>query len=181
MADTNPADALPFRLPLAQGLAGTIASGTVRPGDKVRIVPLGQNSTVTRILTEDGEAPEARAGQTVTVVADPSISISGGGTICTGGNRTLTASTSGGTGSCSFQWQRATSTAGPWTNVGGNSTSYNTGAITQNFYYRALRNCSGSGCGQDVSNTVQVFLDNTNQRVLNILQVTCPLNRVASA
>ena len=72
MADTNPADALPFRLPLAQGLAGTIASGTVRPGDKVRIVPLGQNSTVTRILTEDGEAPEARAGQTVTLVlSDP--------------------------------------------------------------------------------------------------------------
>ena len=94
--------------------------------------------------------------QTVTVVADPSVSISGGGTICEGGNRTLTASTSGGTGTCTFQWQRATSTSGPWTNVGTSSSTYNTGSLTSTFVYRVLRNCNGSGCNDPVSNTQTV-------------------------
>ncbi|MCP4121246.1 MAG: hypothetical protein GY751_05795, partial [Bacteroidetes bacterium] len=94
--------------------------------------------------------------QTVTVVPDPSVSISGGGAICTGGNRTLTASTSGGTGTCTFQWQRATSTGGPWTNVGSNSSTYNTGTLTSTFVYRVVRNCNGSGCADPISNTQTV-------------------------
>ena len=98
----------------------------------------------------------------VIVVPDPSISISGGGSICSGQNRTLTASTSGGTGSCSFQWQRATTTGGPWTNVGTNSNTYNTGALTSTFVYRCRRTCSGNGCNISLSNTQTVALSPGN-------------------
>ncbi len=50
----------PFRLPVQwvnrphldfRGYAGTIASGTVRPGDSVVIAPSGRTSTVERIVT----------------------------------------------------------------------------------------------------------------------------------
>ena len=75
---------LPFRMVVQQavpgipGHTGAVVSGTVRTGDKVRIVPLGHNSTVSGILTEGGEAEEATAGQSVTLVlADPADCVPG--------------------------------------------------------------------------------------------------------
>jgi len=50
-----------------RGLAGTIPSGTVRPGDPVRILPSGQSTRVARIVTMDGDLELARAGQSVTL------------------------------------------------------------------------------------------------------------------
>ncbi len=56
--------ARPFRMPVQtvlrpdldfRGFAGQIASGTVRPGDSVRVVPSGQTSTIGRIVTADGD------------------------------------------------------------------------------------------------------------------------------
>jgi bifunctional enzyme CysN/CysC len=46
-----------------RGFAGTIAGGTVRPGDRVRVQPSGRESTVARIVTADGDLPLAVAGQ----------------------------------------------------------------------------------------------------------------------
>jgi bifunctional enzyme CysN/CysC len=66
----------PLRLPVQyairpnqdfRGFAGQIASGTVRPGDKVRILPSGRTSTVSRILLGDDELAQAIAGQSVTL------------------------------------------------------------------------------------------------------------------
>src|SRR5262249_52422676 len=69
--------ARPFRMPVQwvnrphldfRGLAGTIASGTVRPGDEVVVVASGRTSRVERIVTADGDVPAAMAGDAVTVV-----------------------------------------------------------------------------------------------------------------
>lgn len=66
----------PFRLPVQwvnrpnldfRGFAGQIASGVVRQGDSVRILPSGKTSTVSRIVTFDGDLDEAVAGQSVTL------------------------------------------------------------------------------------------------------------------
>ncbi len=66
----------PFRLPVQwvnrpnldfRGFSGLIASGAVRTGDAVRVLPGGKASTVTRILTPQGDQVEAVAGQSVTV------------------------------------------------------------------------------------------------------------------
>src|SRR5690606_315625 len=66
----------PFRLPVQwvnrpnldfRGFAGQIASGTIKPGDAVRVVPSGRTSTVKSIVTFDGELAEAVAGQSVTL------------------------------------------------------------------------------------------------------------------
>ncbi len=51
-----------------RGYAGTIAGGTVRVGDPVRIEPSGRRSVIARIATFDGDLAEAVAGQAVTLV-----------------------------------------------------------------------------------------------------------------
>ncbi|MGA1462598.1 MAG: sulfate adenylyltransferase subunit CysN [Steroidobacteraceae bacterium] len=77
----------PFRLPVQwvnrpdqdfRGFAGTIASGRVRQGDAVRVLPSGRQSTVARIVTLDGDLDEAVAGQSVTLTLADEIDISRG-------------------------------------------------------------------------------------------------------
>ena len=61
-----------------RGFAGQIASGSVRPGDRVRSLPSGKTSTVSRIVTFDGDLDEAVAGQSVTLTLADEIDCSRG-------------------------------------------------------------------------------------------------------
>jgi bifunctional enzyme CysN/CysC len=61
-----------------RGFSGQIASGTIKPGDAVRIQP-GQTSTrVARIVTMDGDLDDACAGQSVTLTLTDEIDCSRG-------------------------------------------------------------------------------------------------------
>ena len=84
-AEHNP-DA-PFRLAVQRvvrpnldfrGFAGQISSGTVRPGDRILAQPSGRISTVTRIVTFDGDLPEASAPLSVTLTLADEIDVSRG-------------------------------------------------------------------------------------------------------
>ncbi len=77
----------PFRLPVQwvnrpnldfRGFSGMIASGTVKPGDRLRVLPSGKESTVARIVTFDGDLPSAVAGESVTITLADEIDISRG-------------------------------------------------------------------------------------------------------
>ena len=77
----------PFRMPVQwvnrphldfRGFAGTIASGVIKPGDAVRVQPSGRSSSVARIVTQDGDLPQAVAGQSVTITLADEIDISRG-------------------------------------------------------------------------------------------------------
>ncbi|MRR39075.1 sulfate adenylyltransferase, partial [bacterium] len=77
----------PFRLPVQwvnrphldfRGFCGTIAAGTVRPGDEVLVAASGRTSRVARIVTMGGDLPEAVAGQAVTLTLTDEIDISRG-------------------------------------------------------------------------------------------------------
>jgi bifunctional enzyme CysN/CysC len=61
-----------------RGFSGTIASGVVRPGDPVTVAASGKQTTVTRIVTYDGDLPEARAGQAVTLTLADEVDIARG-------------------------------------------------------------------------------------------------------
>lgn len=65
-----------------RGYAGSLASGRVRPGDRVRIYsagyPAGRETSVTRIVTHDGDLDEAVAGQSVTLTLADDIDVSRG-------------------------------------------------------------------------------------------------------
>jgi sulfate adenylyltransferase large subunit len=64
--------------PAFRGFAGQIASGSVRPGDVVSVLPSGRNAAVERIVTWDGDLKEAHAPQSVTLVLDRELDISRG-------------------------------------------------------------------------------------------------------
>jgi bifunctional enzyme CysN/CysC len=79
--------ARPFRLPVQwvnrpnaefRGFAGLIASGSVSPGDRVRVLPSGREARVARIVTQDGDLPAAGAGQSVIVTLDAEVDVSRG-------------------------------------------------------------------------------------------------------
>ena len=83
----HPALAGPLRMPVQwvsrpdqsfRGYAGTIATGRVRPGDKVVASASGQTAVIARIVTMDGDMAEAAADDAVTLVLDREIDLSRG-------------------------------------------------------------------------------------------------------
>jgi len=77
----------PFRMPVQwvnrpnldfRGFSGRVAGGLVRPGERIRVLPSGTESTVTRIVTLDGDLEEAVAGQSITLTLADEIDISRG-------------------------------------------------------------------------------------------------------
>ena len=67
-----------------RGFAGQIASGVVRPGDTIRVLPSGKQSKVARIVTYDGDLDLAVAGQSVTLTLEDEIDCSRGDIIASG-------------------------------------------------------------------------------------------------
>jgi bifunctional enzyme CysN/CysC len=74
--DNETDQAKPLRMPVQwvnrpnldfRGFSGQIASGTVRPGDAIRVLPSGKTSTISKIVTLGGELDLAVAGQSVTL------------------------------------------------------------------------------------------------------------------
>ncbi|MDP3491694.1 MAG: sulfate adenylyltransferase subunit CysN [Hyphomonadaceae bacterium] len=88
--DRQSRQAQPFRMPVQwvnrpdldfRGFAGLIASGGVRPGDPIRVLPSGKISSVARIVTQDGDLDEAVAGQSVTLTFTDELDCSRGAVI----------------------------------------------------------------------------------------------------
>jgi bifunctional enzyme CysN/CysC len=77
----------PFRFPVQwvnrpdlnfRGFSGTIAAGTIKPGDDIVVAKSGRTSKVKAVVTHDGDLPEAIAGQAVTLTLEDEIDISRG-------------------------------------------------------------------------------------------------------
>ena len=67
-----------------RGYAGTVATGMVRPGDRINVASSGIAATVKRIVTMDGDLPEAGTGTAVTLVLAEEVDISRGDVVMTG-------------------------------------------------------------------------------------------------
>jgi bifunctional enzyme CysN/CysC len=91
LLDTLPVDAatsrVSFRFPVQyvnrptsdfRGYAGTIASGSVRPGDRIVSLPSGRSTRVTRVITWEGDLAEAFAPMAVTLTLEDEIDASRG-------------------------------------------------------------------------------------------------------
>ncbi len=61
-----------------RGFAGTVAAGTIRPGDAVVSLPSGVGSTIERIVTYDGDLDVAGPGRAVTLTLNDEIDVSRG-------------------------------------------------------------------------------------------------------
>ncbi|MDF0546722.1 sulfate adenylyltransferase subunit CysN, partial [Sphingobium sp. H39-3-25] len=93
--DATTAADKPFRMPVQwvnrpnldfRGFSGLIASGTVKPGDAVRVLPSGKTSTITRIVTLEGDLDQAVAGQSVTLCFADEVDCSRGDVIAIADN-----------------------------------------------------------------------------------------------
>jgi bifunctional enzyme CysN/CysC len=80
----------PFRMPVQwvnrpnldfRGFSGLISTGSVKPGDAIRVLPSGKTSTITKIVTLDGELDEAVAGKSVTICFADEVDCSRGNVI----------------------------------------------------------------------------------------------------
>ncbi|MCH9680675.1 MAG: sulfate adenylyltransferase subunit CysN [Deltaproteobacteria bacterium] len=69
-----------------RGYAGTVASGVVRPGDPVLVLPSRVRSRVQSIVTYEGEQDEAFAGQAVTLTLADQVDVSRGDMLVRPGN-----------------------------------------------------------------------------------------------
>ncbi len=83
----------PFRLPVQwvnrpnldfRGFSGTVASGVIKPGEEIVVLPSAKRSKVKSIVTHDGDLTEARPDMAVTVTLEDEIDISRGDVICAG-------------------------------------------------------------------------------------------------
>ncbi|MFO1338034.1 MAG: sulfate adenylyltransferase subunit CysN [Burkholderiaceae bacterium] len=81
-----------FRLPVQwvnrpnldfRGFCGVVASGMIKPGDRIRAQPSGRESKVARIVTVNGDLPLAVAGMSVCITLEDEIDISRGDVIST--------------------------------------------------------------------------------------------------
>lgn len=87
---TRGASDIGFRLPVQwvnrpdqdfRGFAGTVATGAVKPGDDIVVLPSGRRSKVARIVTADGDLDRAGEGQAVTLTLQDELDISRGDVI----------------------------------------------------------------------------------------------------
>ncbi len=86
----------PFRFPVQwvnrphldfRGFAGTIASGTIRPGDEIIVAASGKSSKVARIVSADGDLESASAGEAVTLTLADELDIARGDVLSDPKNR----------------------------------------------------------------------------------------------
>ena len=93
--DNDADQAKPLRMPVQwvnrpnldfRGFSGQIATGILRPGDSIRVLPSGKTSTISKIVTLDGELSEAVAGQSVTLCLTDEIDCSRGDVIAAADN-----------------------------------------------------------------------------------------------
>jgi len=80
----------PFRFPVQwvnrpdldfRGFSGMIVGGSVRPGDRVQVLPSGRETTVSRLVSADGDLAEAVAGQSITITLEDELDVSRGDVI----------------------------------------------------------------------------------------------------
>ena len=61
-----------------RGFAGTLASGIVRKGDEITVLPSGKSSRIKSIVTFDGELEQATPGEAITLTLEDEIDVSRG-------------------------------------------------------------------------------------------------------
>ncbi len=61
-----------------RGVAGRLCAGVVRPGDRVRVLPSGVETSVQRLVTWGGERAQAETGDSITITLGDEVDVSRG-------------------------------------------------------------------------------------------------------
>ncbi|HRF42550.1 MAG TPA: cohesin domain-containing protein, partial [Saprospiraceae bacterium] len=122
-----------------------------------------QQTTDYTLTVRDLENTEASAMTTVLVSPTATLQVAPAATsVCAGAFVVLTATPSGGSGTCTYRWQIATGPNGPWLDMSSNWNGPELYPATLGWtigtthYYRAIYTCSGSLCATATSDPVSV-------------------------
>ncbi len=140
------------------------------PGSAIPTIGLGGQSVIIQTRRNcsgngcDGGAETFATVASWTVVSDPTASDPASQTTCDGETATLSVSPSGGTGTFHYQWQQMDASCTSPSNVGGDSPSYMTAALsTGTYYYRVIISQDGNGCGTVTTGCATVSVIVTGQ------------------
>ena len=114
------------------------------------------------VVTQSSGCSSTSAPASVTVVADPTVSVTlPSSDICEGGQVTMTANVSGGSGTSDFQWQENSS--GTWQNIPGATLGfYTTPVLTVGSYSYRVIVSQNEGCAvTSAASTITVVADPT--------------------
>ncbi|KIC91472.1 PKD domain-containing protein [Flavihumibacter sp. ZG627] len=128
------------------------------------------------VLTSGSCSPVNSAPASLTVTADPTITLDAPNTtVCIGGDATITATAANGTGTCTIQWQSSTNNT-EFTDIpneNGETFAPST-ATPGTMYYRATYSCTGNGCGPATADPVTITVDaQTNGGTLTGAKTVC--------
>lgn len=112
-------------------------------------------------ITDAGGTAVYTVAKIVTIVPDPVVTISGGGTVCLNNTVWLTSSILNGTGAYSCQWESGPAASGPWSPVpGAQSENYSpVTSMTGTVYYRLFVDPSTVSCNNTASPAVPVTVN----------------------
>ncbi|MEO6130748.1 MAG: hypothetical protein ABIQ02_02790, partial [Saprospiraceae bacterium] len=141
-----------------QLIGSTWTNVGTNPGYTTDVLTTVGTYTYRVILTQNSSGCFAiSSNTTVTVVDDPTVSVTASDfIICDGESSTLTATVIGGTGIIIYQWQ--TISVGIWSNTGSNQNTYTTPALAVGTYTYRVMISQSSGCESvtDTVSTIQV-------------------------
>jgi bifunctional enzyme CysN/CysC len=140
-----------------RGYAGTIASGRVRPGDSVAILPSGRTTRIGRIVTADGDLDEAGAGQAVTLTFADQVDCSRGDLVAAAGGANVAAAFD-----ASLVWMAEADMAPArpyWLKLGTQLISAHIARVDAVVDVNALADRSGSTLGLNDVGRVRIDLD----------------------
>jgi len=114
------------------------------------------------IITDACNSVLSTAVKTITIVANPGVTISGGVTLCQNApSPLLTSTVSNGIGTITYRWQSSPTGIGSWSDIGATSASYLPPTSTMGtIYYQVIITTSGpASCNNTTSNSVAVIVN----------------------
>ncbi|MGR3812202.1 Ig-like domain-containing protein [Jiulongibacter sp. NS-SX5] len=158
---------------------------------------LSKTTCYRRKVTDECGAEKYSNVVTIQIVDDPEVTVTASAdSVCSASPFTLTASISGGTGTCTTTWQQnlksGASGSSFWEDISGTDfTNVVTGVSNSEtthatIYYRAIYDCDLTNCNKATSESVALVIRPSNEVKLNVSSDTTicagnPINLVASS
>ena len=163
-----------FASPAAIGTLNSTTAGTI----SATIPPATGTGTLYRIRVVSSNPVRTGTynGSDLAIYTQPVITTDPtGATVCYNATHTMSVLVTGGT-ALSYQWQVSPDGISSWTNVGTNSSSFTTPAITANSYYKVIVSSTGSGCTTPLESSVAVVMLETTKPVFTSCPSNVPVN-----
>lgn len=113
------------------------------------------------IVTDACGTSQATSPKVITIVPDPTVSISRAGAVCQNASLTLSATITDGTGSYNYKWESGPTASGAWTTIplATSSTYSPSTSAVGTIYYHVIISPSFGSCNNAISPAVSVIIN----------------------